>query len=755
MSLPQLAGTSYHEVAALRRREASSTETWLERLAPWVAAVASVWFALAAAWGLFGPIVAGHYGTMGGEGIIGENMVRWHILGPVWDYVNTRPTPAQYYCHHPWGGFWIMGVISAIFGHHDFVLPLPAVLMSAATPPLLYGIGRDAWGKVPGAAAAVGFVFLPITLGFANFHNVEATVLFACSLFFWGHARMMTTWKVRYLVASLAGAALAASADWPAYIMLATPLGISLVRMLLPRQWTPPFYFRRYATWWALSVTVSVGLLALWVVLFARSDKLADWLTSATTRGGASTTLAEALEARKQWIEISFTPLVIFIGKLAAPLALLRLLWRRRDEEAYSLSILASATASYVLFKQAADVHIFWSQYFGGYFALALAQLVASLGETARLAGTWLGSKSAAKAVRMLPLGLTVVFGLAMFPDSLRTLRYARETGGRFNEHGLAVTLESNIISVLERLKTRMPRGTAPDVIAPHMAWSWAYSWAAEATGRGIGSPPMEHASANDPHPIFVARGFGLSIEQQKALVSTFHVEIYDDEVWVVDRRAPAAPLDAFTFEEREPALWEWYFVNGVEPVRKYVRDPFSTWEWRTHLGQAASPPDALPTTLEQVRIAHNIAVAAGDSSRAAQLRNRLDSALAHDAATNFTQGISLLGLHMIKGAEPRTVLFFQSAQTPATDATFSVRAQVVARKPFSLIPPDPGVREAAIPNSLSTKLYRPGFIYSQTIVLHQRIGVEQFWGVFQSRDGSAPPVRLDGRPETPLVVMK
>src|ERR1051326_4730303 len=93
-------------VEASERAGAVQVEGLADRLAPWVATAASIWFALAAAWGLFGPIPTGHYGTMGGEGIAGENMVRWHILGPVWGYVSAPPTPAMYYCHHPWGGFW-------------------------------------------------------------------------------------------------------------------------------------------------------------------------------------------------------------------------------------------------------------------------------------------------------------------------------------------------------------------------------------------------------------------------------------------------------------------------------------------------------------------------------------------------------------------------------------------------------------------------------------------------------------------------
>src|SRR3954468_8993204 len=99
------AAETFQRDATVGRALATPDESLADRIAPWVALVACVWFALAAAWGLFGPIPAGHYGTMGGEGIIGENMVRWHILGPIAEYLSGPPTPAQYYCHHPWGGF--------------------------------------------------------------------------------------------------------------------------------------------------------------------------------------------------------------------------------------------------------------------------------------------------------------------------------------------------------------------------------------------------------------------------------------------------------------------------------------------------------------------------------------------------------------------------------------------------------------------------------------------------------------------------
>jgi hypothetical protein len=350
---------------------------------------------------------------------------------------------------------------------------------------------------------------------------------------------------------------------------------------------------------------------------------------------------------------------------------------------------------------------------------------------------------------------MTVLFGLAMVPDALRALRYARETGGRFNQNGFPISSESHIIYVLYLLKDRLPPGTGPDVINPQMLWSWAYVWASAGEGRNVSGLPTEHASPQDPHPIFITRGSGLTVEQQKALTSTFHVEIYDDEVWVVDRRAPQAPLDAYAFEEREPSFWEWYFVSGIEPVRTYVRDSYNTWEWRTHLDQTAERPTASPKTLRQLRVAHNIAVAEGDTVSAARLQRQLEAALARDSATTFSQGIALLGFQRIDGTEPRIVLFFKSAGTVTSDATFSVRAVVERRKLLSLIPPDTVEREVAMPAALLTKSYRPGYIYEHTIVLRQRIGVERFWGAFQSKDGSAPPVRLDGRPHTPLLVLR
>src|SRR3954447_17556024 len=111
-----------------------------ERVARAVAIVASVWFALAAGWELFGPLLAGHYASSASVGIIAENMLRWKIAGPVWEYTITKPVPAMYYCHHPWGIFWATAAAMRLLGRHDYLCRLVPVVLSAATPPLLYAI---------------------------------------------------------------------------------------------------------------------------------------------------------------------------------------------------------------------------------------------------------------------------------------------------------------------------------------------------------------------------------------------------------------------------------------------------------------------------------------------------------------------------------------------------------------------------------------------------------------------------------------
>ena len=95
---------------------------------------------------------------------------------------------------------------------------------------------------------------------------------------------------------------------------------------------------RAHAALQARAVRALVGALgrhrarvrvALWIALFYHAEQLNEWLSAAQSRSGGEGADAarRSLDARKNWIDFSFTPLAIALGKIAAPMCLLRLVW--------------------------------------------------------------------------------------------------------------------------------------------------------------------------------------------------------------------------------------------------------------------------------------------------------------------------------------------------------------------------------------------------------------------------------------------
>src|ERR1700722_7951861 len=132
------------------------SEALSERVARGAAVVACVWFAFAAAWGCFQIPGGGHNdGSSAAVALQTLPILRWHILYPSSDtFATSLPSPATYYCHHPFGVFYLSAFIIFLLGKHDVVVHLPAILMSIAIPPLLFSIGKKHWGTIAGAAMA-------------------------------------------------------------------------------------------------------------------------------------------------------------------------------------------------------------------------------------------------------------------------------------------------------------------------------------------------------------------------------------------------------------------------------------------------------------------------------------------------------------------------------------------------------------------------------------------------------------------------
>jgi hypothetical protein len=729
-----------------------AVEAPLERVARCVALVACVWFAFAAAWGCFQIPGAGHNdGSSAAVALQSLPILRWHILYPSSDSFGTSPpSPATYYCHHPFGVFYMSALTEFVLGTRDIVVHLPAILMSIAIPPLLFSIARTHWGVVAGAAAACGYVVVPIAVGFANYHNLETICIFGTLCFFWGLSR-------HHMMASMAGLVVVCSGDWIGYVLIAPLLGWAFLRaFVFPREWTPPISFAWYARWWATSAVIATCSALLWIGLFYKADKIGDWLGSGEMRaGGQDVPLRAALDARKDWLDFSFTPFAIGLGKLMAPLCLVRAIALRNDCEFYSLAVLFGATVQYVVFKRGADVHIFWPHYFAAYFALALGQLTATTGLLVRKASE-LFSPVMSRWSGWLTLALAVTPALLMAPDAVRSLSIWRRTCGKYDDHGSPLRTEIDMLYVVKNVVApRTPIG-ATVYQHPTIPVSWEHHWAAMRVPHQSAMPEVSSSDAAR-HPIWFARPSALGTDEQLRIAASAHVEAYGD-AWVVDQRMGPGPIDAWKVAEREPNLLEWLMYGGWEPMRSIdpAPDPLATWEWRIHFGQQAIAPTAQGrASLDDLRILHNFAVSKGDSDRAAELQKQILTRLDDTVTANFDQGVRLIGVRLTDGVRPCLEAWFEASGPTAGRAAFTVRSLVEAPERLSLIPADSTERDMGVlPPRISTKLWRPGFLYKIDVVLNHRIGRERYWGYWASQDGAPAPARIDGKAPVVLTTL-
>jgi hypothetical protein len=215
----------------------------------------------------------------------------------------------------------------------------------------------------------------------------------------------------------------------------------------------------------------------------------------------------------------------------------------------------------------------------------------------------------------------------------------------------------------------------------------------------------------------------------------------------LVDRGEPAGPAEGYSFEEREPTPLEWYFVDGVDPVRTVRPDPWWTWELRNAFGQLPNPlPAEPPATLEQIRVAHNAAVFAEETDRAAELEKQLLAQLETATAT-FSDGTRFLGERYRKGVAPVLDLYFLAkAAAPADDIQFDVKS-IIERAPlFSVVEADDKVKPLGMPLVIPPRLWRPGYIYGEHTEIRHRPGREVYTGAFTGgTDKTRPRLEDDG----------
>jgi 4-amino-4-deoxy-L-arabinose transferase-like glycosyltransferase len=694
--------------------------------------------------GIGGAFPDGHYASTSVIGTAAYNTFRWKTLFPIEVYVDHAPPSSVYYMHHPLGMFWVIDILGKVFGLHDWVLRLPPLVYVTATTLLLFKLGRALWGAIPGGLTALAYVALPITVGYANYHDLEQPVIFGVVLASWGYLRFLRTWRERYAIASVLGLVFALNNDWAAYLWAAPFLaGLFVYGFWLSEPTRRRLEMKPFGRYWAL-MCVGVALsFALEIVVLSQSGRISDVLSSYLMRSsGTAIPLKMVLAARRYRIELMFTTLGIGLGKLALPIIVARAVWKRDHLELLALPIFFCALVQYLVFKEGADVHIFWPHYFAPYFALAIGALAASVSELTAWAWERLGRPDPARGVRAAPWVALVVLGLPValvLKDGLSLLRLARETGGRFAEANMDTDLDKE--AVLRWFLARYPPAVG---VAYHPAIhdGWALQWELRPRLSAGGQPIV--AGVADSTRVYIMDPRSATAGELQQAAGHYHVHAVGF-LWVFDRAERAAPLDGYVLEEREPTLWERWWLGPTEPIRSIRPNAWTTWEWRKMLGQAAVVPAGVPTTADELRIAHNGAVERGDPASAARLRAALVARFNVHLAAAFEGGTSLIGAVHRTGARRSFTLFFVAGNIGG-DARFPVHAKVTAPPRLSGLPAAPENLEIAGGPAWPTSFWRRGQIYSLEAVYRKRPGTEVLsgaWSPGPRRTDAAVPVEI------------
>jgi hypothetical protein len=703
-----------------------------------MAAFAVVLAFLGGSVGMGGAFPDGHFASAAAIGTAGQNMWRWKTLFPVTRYLDRAPPASLYYMHHPLAVFWVIAVLGKMLTFSNWVLRLPALFYVVATTALVHKLGRTLWGPLAGGLAALAYVALPITLGYANYHDLEQPVMFGCVLATWAYVRFIATWRRRYAVLGALGLFYALNHDWPAYVWAAAFLiGVAVYAFAVPERLSAPLRRRPLRRYWALMCAAVVSSLAIETIALASSGRLADVLGSYALRSaGAATPLSVVLAARHYRINLMFTALGVVLGKLAVPVMVSRAVARRDHRELLPLPLLCCAVVQYVVFKEGADVHIFWPHYFAAYFALGVGSLTAGVEDAAK----WIGRRRLAAptprltcAAPWLALALVGLPVCLVLKDGLSLIRLARETGGRFAEANLDGDLDK--VAVARWFLSRFPPSVG---IAYHAGIydGWALQW--ETRPRlTAGNQPLAGPGGRSAR-IYMLDTQTTPVAELRSAAAAFHVHAVGN-LWIFDRAEPAAPLDGYVLDEREPALWEKWWLGPTDPVRTVRANAWSTWEWRSLLGQAAQLPTGTPTTTEELRIAHNASLVAGNFTTAARFLDELLRRFNRPFNARYDGGTALIGAIQSAGARRGVRLFFLAGSF-AGDARFSVHARVSAPPAFSTLPADPNDLETPGNPTWPTTLWRRDHIYTVAFVIRKRPGTEVFTGAWKPG-----PARADG----------
>ena len=709
-----------------------------------LALLATVWMVAVASWEIAAPFGPGREAVSAAVTLAGENMLRWGTALPVTEHTLSTPTTENVSFEHPVGVYWTAALIQAVFGHHDWVARLPALLFSALTPGLLYALGRALYGPLGGGLAALAFVATPIALTTAQLNGFEVPLLFGALLSCVGAVRMRQTGRRAWGIVAWLGMALSLNSDWPALGFVAALLSILLIRLFVFRAGRRDFDAGARLFAWASVLTVTLIVYYAWV--FFHAGRLPVAFTPAPDLVLLKNDFgATALASHRELLDTLFPPLIPAVTAVAVPAMLGRSLLLRRDVELVPLALFAMAALQLAWFNGKTELGMVLPHAFAGFFALAVGALFHSV--TGLFAfGKRRLSRDSLPSVRFpwVALGLFALpFGV-LLPSALDALRAARKTGTSLAAEGPSKPVDRKLVTAFRFWSSRLSDDAAVVLdrnLSPALWMPWVL-------GRPIRTKASAWSRNKDRYFALDARYADSGELRTRAQASELLVL---GSYFLFDRARPSGPATVFAIAEREPTLFERLFVSTNHAIREVVPDPFHTYEVREVLRQRPNPaPGVAPKTWEQIRVAHNLAVSLGDVEGATALRKRLVASLDTRPATEYQDGTHLLGIRLDRGASEVLHLYFES-RGPA-DQRFVVRARAPNEKPPALLR-DERAPELGAPSFPLRDSWQIGYLYGLAIELAPARAPEKIVGSWLSTNADLPILPKDLAPEVTLLV--
>ena len=340
-----------------------------------------------------------------------------------------------------------------------------------------------------------------------------------------------------------------------------------------------------------------------------------------------------------------------------------------------------------------------------------------------------------------------------MLPDAIRAIPYGKATGGRFNDRGRRIFQDMDKTVATHVDGRAHGEGRHPQFHAS-MHSTWANDWALHRPIVGNDGLPSRAAHAQDRYYLADLAFVGAD-DQRKMFASGLHFDVVG-QFLMADRVGPPAPADGYVFDVREPNAIEWYLSNGVDPIRTVRADAWYTWELRDLFGQSPNPaPAGEPQTIDQIRIAHNVALEGADLERADRYAAALTSQLATYVATKFSDGTELLGERFVPGVAPVLEVYFRAGGPTHDEDQFDLESYVERRPLLSLLAADEKVRTIGRPMFPSPREWKMGFLYASRTEIRKRPGQETYLGFFSGPDRAHPPTPLDGSNRIRLLTLR